>query len=410
MAKYTILDRASDQLSAVKILEWGEVVWIDDQFEAKEIRVRIPTIDKNIDNNDDLPPCYPLISPFFHFVPQIGDRVSVLLDRLYTADKIVNQEKRYYLSISISQPQNIDGDPYYYTANSNETDGWTRREKPISQIPTARGVYPRKEDVALVGRDNADVTLRDGEVLIRAGRHEQGDYLQFNRKNPSFIQLRYGLDGASKEIKTRTITKIEQIAPDYTIKVTTDTKYRLLIKVILKRNGEVVEQFTASYTTKENLVIEGKSKIREYQEKYKKWEFRAVDDDFSDIPTIYPNNTRLVKQEVAFNENGEFEEFAGSCINVVSEKINFISSKSAGNYNTTDPDKQIDEQTQLELNSTLHPTVYGDKLLEVLNLVKDFVKSHTHPYAGMATVQDEVVKKLLNYNLDSIIDKNIRIG
>lgn len=410
MGKYLIAQKSSDQTFGSKVLEWGEVVWIDDQFESREIRVRIPQFDKNIDNNDDLPPCYPLTSPFFHFVPQVGDRVAVILDRVYSSDKIVNQEKRYYLSVSISQPQNIDRDPYYYTANANESDGWTKRDKPISQIPTARGVYPRKEDVSLVGRDNADVTLRDGEVLIRAGRHEQGDYLQFNRKNPSFIQLRYGLNGDSKEKKTRTVTKIEQIPADYTIKITTDTNYRLLIKVIVRQNNSTIEQFSASYTNKENLVIEAKTKIREYQSKYVKWELRVVDDDFADLPTLYPNNTRLIKQEVAFNEDGEFTEFAGSCINVVSEKINLISPKSGGNFNTTDPEKQIDEQTQLELNSSLHPMVYGDKLIEVLNLFKDFAKSHSHPYAGMATVQDEILKKLLNYNLESIIDKNIRIG
>ena len=56
-------------------------------------------------------------------------------------------------------------------------------------------------------------------------------------------------------------------------------------------------------------------------------------------------------------------------------------------------------------------TVYGeDKLIEFMNLVKDFVKSHTHAYAGLPTVQDETTKKLLNFNLENLVDKNIRLG
>lgn len=404
------IEQASELLSGIKYIYWGEVVSIDDPFESREIKVRIPDIDKTISNNADLPPCYPALSAFFHFVPNIGERVLVFLDRIYKADKIVNQEKRYYLSVSISQPQNIENDPYYYTANSNETDGWTRRETPISQVPSARGSYPRKNEISFIGRNNADVSLRDNEVIIRAGRHEKDKYEQFNRKNPAFIQLRYGLNNAGKQVNTRTVTKLQQIPADYTIKVTVDSGYRLMIKVLDKKTNSIAEQYTSSYPNETLMVREGKEIIREYQQKYAKWELRVTDDAFQDMPVIYPNNTKIIKVQEKFNEDGEFKEFAGSCVNIVAEKINLISTKGTGNYNVTDPDSQIDEATQLEINSTAQPMVRGNALIEFGNLIKDFVKLHTHPYHGMAVVQDEIVKKIIGFNLDSLIDKNIRLG
>ena len=51
--------------------------------------------------------------------------------------------------------------------------------------------------------------------------------------------------------------------------------------------------------------------------------------------------------------------------------------------------------------------VYGDTLVEFLELVRDYVKSHVHPYHGM--VADEGIEKLsvLNYDLQTILNKNI---
>lgn len=402
-------DSTTHDKLANKMLYFGEVVSIDDVFESRTIRVRVPDFDIRAEN-EDLPPCYPLFPAFYHFVPKVGERVVVLMDRVYNADAKANQEKRYYLGVSISQPQNINFDPYYYTANSNESDGWTERDTPISEIPEARGTYLKKDEIGIVGRDNTDVILKSGEVIIRAGKHDKNNVTSFNRQNPAYIQVRYGVENASSENKTKTVTRVEKIEPTHAITTTSDSNNRLLMKVIRLSNNIVEETFSGSYDGRERLIEFARGKIREYQEQYPKWQLRVTEEELQDLPKLFKKNQRIIKQKIPVQEPNSFDQFAGSVVNMVAEKINFLSHLSAKNYNLTNPDGMVDAETQLEINSTAHPMVYGDTLVEFLNLVKLYIANHVHPYHGVPADKDETLKKILNYNLDNILDKNIRLG
>jgi len=394
---------------ADKIIYFGEVVSIDDPYESRQIRVRIPDFDIRVEN-EDLPPCFPLLPAFFHFVPKVGERVVVFMDRVYNGEKTMNQEKRYYLSVTISQPQRINNDPYYYTAASNESDGYTERETPISEIPQAKGTYAEKEHIGIIGRDNTDLLFKEGEVLIRAGKHQKEDVTEFNRKDPAFIQIRYGVDNSSNVNKTKTITKIENIEPEHAINVSTDAQNRLMVKVFRLSDNFVEETFSAGYESRESLITATKAKIKEYQEKYPRWQLRTSEPELAKEPILFPNNKRIVKEKVQVREENQFDQFAGSVMNIVAEKINLLSHKSEKNYNLTNPEKQIDEDTQLEINSTAHPLVFGDKLVEFIELVKLWVANHVHPYHGLPVAKDEITNKILNFNLDELLDMNIRIG
>ena len=403
-------DSTTKDKLADKILYFGEVVDIDDEFESRTIKVRIPDFDTRIINTVDLPPCYPLFPAFYHFVPKVGERVVVLMDRVYNADAKVNQEKRYYLGVSISQPQNINFDPFYYTAASNEADGWVQRDTPISEIPEAKGTYLEKDEVGIVGRDNTDVILKDSEVLIRAGKHEKDDVTAFNRKDPAYIQIRYAVENSSKEKKFKTITKVENIQPIHVISVVSDSYNRLLMKVFRISDNSVEETFSGSYDSRERLVEVSRNQIREYQSQFPRWQLRTTEEELQDLPKLFPNNQRIVKQKVEVEDQNSFDQFAGSVMNMVAEKINLLSHLGAKNYNLTNPDGMIDAETQLEINSTAHPMVYGDNLVEFLNLVKLYIANHIHPYHGMPVTRDEIVNKILNYNLDTMLDKNIRLA
>lgn len=394
---------------ADKVIYFGEVVDITDPFESRTIKVRIPDFDKKVENQD-LPPCYPLLPAFFHFVPKVGERVVILMDRIYHADNQANQEKRYYLSVTISQPQRIYNDPYYYTASSNEDDGWTQRETPISQIANAEGTYPKKDEISILGRDNTEMRFKDGEILLISGKHEKNKVTEFNRKDPAFIQMRYGIENSSKEKKTRTVSKVANIAPVHAINVSSDSNNRLLIKVFRLDDNSIEETFSGSYDSREGLITAAKEQIRTYQAQFPKWQLRTSEEELENLPKLFPNNKRIVKQQVEVKEQNSFDQFAGSVMNLVAEKINLLSHKSSKNYNLTNPEGQIDADTQLEINSTAHPLAYGDKLVEFLDLVKRWVASHVHPYHGLPVSKDEITKKLLNYNLDDLLDKNIRLG
>jgi len=165
-----------------RTIHYGEVIEINDPTEGGRIKVRIPDLDNKI-ANDDLSWCYPLLPKFIHLYPKIGEMVRVFIE-----DAKYPQRSRYWIGSIISQPQKIGFDGIY-TALSTTNRGVTSPDAATSTIPDAVGVYPRLTDIAIVGRVNTDIILRDNEVHLRAGKHENGNVLKLNIKNPATISL-----------------------------------------------------------------------------------------------------------------------------------------------------------------------------------------------------------------------------
>lgn len=185
---------------------YGEVMDISDETDGGRIKVRIPELDNRTANNE-LPWCYPLLPKFFHIYPQIGEMV-----RIFIEDTKFPERSRFWLGSVISQPQKIGFDSKF-TALSTTNLGLTRPEKAPSTYPDADGVYPTKDDVAIVGKVNADVILRLNEVHIRAGKHENGDVLRLNTKNPASIDMNYEpLNGNNNEYYSNTVIQADKIA------------------------------------------------------------------------------------------------------------------------------------------------------------------------------------------------------
>jgi len=161
---------------------YGEVIDISDDTDGGRIKVRIPELDNRTANND-LPWSYPFMPKFFHIYPQVGEIVRVLIE-----DNKFTERSRFWMGSIISQPQKIGFDSKF-TALSTTNLGLTRPEKAPSTYPDADGIYPTRDDVAIVGKVNTDVILRLNEVHLRAGKHENDDVLKLNTKNPASIDM-----------------------------------------------------------------------------------------------------------------------------------------------------------------------------------------------------------------------------
>ena len=185
---------------------YGEVMSISDETDGGRIQVRIPELDNKTANNE-LPWSYPLLPKFFHIYPQVGEMVRVFLE-----DTKFPERSRFWMGGIVSQQQKIGFDSKF-TALSTTNLGLTRPEKAPSTYPDANGVYPTKEDVAIVGKVNTDVILRLNEVHIRAGKHENGDVLKLNTKNPASINMVFEpLDGNEDLYYSNTIIQSDKIA------------------------------------------------------------------------------------------------------------------------------------------------------------------------------------------------------
>jgi len=52
--------------------------------------------------------------------------------------------------------------------------------------------------------------------------------------------------------------------------------------------------------------------------------------------------------------------------------------------------------------------VFGEKLVEFLELVKNYVNAHVHPYHGLPADPEASKLNILNFDLEAILNKNIK--
>jgi hypothetical protein len=173
-------DRPESNIKTNRIVYWGEVISNNDEYESGRLKIRIPDLD-NMINDSDLPYSYPFLPKFFHIIPKQGEVVRILLE-----NPDHPQRGRLWMGSIISQLQNIQYDGIY-TALSTTHLGVTKPQPSLSQYPDAEDVFPDKDDVALIGRKNNDIILKDNKNLIRVGKHLKNNPLKKNKKNPSII-------------------------------------------------------------------------------------------------------------------------------------------------------------------------------------------------------------------------------
>jgi hypothetical protein len=175
----------------------GVVVSNVDEFDNGIIKVRVQGIDDKFNvPNINLPNCYPLLNKFFHIIPKIGEVVNVLLSDIDKPNTL-----RYWIGPIISQPQFYQYESNITAKNGIET-GLTKSDVTPSQIENAKDIYPNINDIAILGRDNNDIILKDKQITLRVGKHLINDTLRLNRNNPGYINLRISDDGELSTIMT----------------------------------------------------------------------------------------------------------------------------------------------------------------------------------------------------------------
>lgn len=184
---------------------YAEVISIDDETEGGRIKVKIPDLD-NKTANTDLPWCYPLLPKFFHLYPKVGEMIRVFIE-----DTKYPERGRFWLGSIISQPQKIGFDSIY-TALSTTNMGIIAPEAAPHTCADATGVFPLKTDVAIVGRVNTDIILRNNEMHLRVGKHENDDIFKLNKKNPAQISMVFESSKESVGYSSNTIVMSDKIA------------------------------------------------------------------------------------------------------------------------------------------------------------------------------------------------------
>jgi len=115
------------------------------------------------------------------------------------------------------------------------------------------------------------------------------------------------------------------------------------------------------------------------------------------------------KNGLATKENHQ----ANSVVNIVADRINIMSNKDESvSSNLHDRETLVAEEKMDEIMDKLHQVPMGDKLVELLKIMKGAIMHHVHPWAGMEQCGDwpGYIKKLDGYDIDSILSDYVRIS
>lgn len=98
-------------------------------------------------------------------------------------------------------------------------------------------------------------------------------------------------------------------------------------------------------------------------------------------------------------------------VNIVADNINLLSHKSADMFNLVDSESLITKEEYQKILEKAHQLPYGDLLIDILKIIIKAITTHVHAYNGLAPDLNQAeLKKLLEYNLEQILSKNVRIN
>ena len=188
----------TEGINEIKTVQIGNVVSVSDAENLGRIKVRIPgqaNLGGDGDTKDaDLPWSYPMLPKYFTSQPKVGEAVFILT---FTNQRA--HSDRLYFGPIISQlnKNNLKESPILTSALNSFTFASTTPLKAIDTVSELKNVFPKANDVAIQGRYNTDILLRENEIQIRAGKfvevapNENNPYdFKFNNTTQGLIQIK----------------------------------------------------------------------------------------------------------------------------------------------------------------------------------------------------------------------------
>jgi len=218
-------------------LKEGRVISTIDENEGRRIKVRLNGLDGNIPD-EELPYCFPLLPKLVHVYPQVGEMVLIVLQQKGAA-----KSNRFYIGPIISQFNLLSKDSMDISASNMFKDRLSKPFPKPDTDPENEGTLPEQKDIAILGRSNSDIILKDHELDIRCGIKQNPDgaksqCLHFNSVDPAYIQLKYQ---KMKDNDGKELNSVINIVADRINLLSRDSKevYNLYDKLLAdKKDGD----------------------------------------------------------------------------------------------------------------------------------------------------------------------------
>ena len=107
---------------------------------------------------------------------------------------------------------------------------------------------------------------------------------------------------------------------------------------------------------------------------------------------------------------GSSDRGTNSVVNVVADKINLISHSDPNRFDLTNKDELITKDSLQTILDNAHPAAYADEIIKVLNIMRNCIITHVHPYNSLPSCNTSNIQELANYDMNKIKSNFVRIS
>lgn len=228
------------------------VVSNDDPNEQDRIIARIVNLnsqgqvaggqDKNIPD-DKLPYAVPLKTGFLRSTPLVGEMVILMVENPYDLSST-----RYWIGPIITSQLNLNFESFQQAYSVFYNTDFNLNSKLQSKLEPSLNL-PKKRDVALQGRGDSHIILRQKEVFVAAGLFEKGS-LKPNLESPCHLRMRQ-IENNNQDFKIKRYSTSEILSTSLNFysnrgKFRTDEIKKFEISDDLKELGELAQKLHPS--------------------------------------------------------------------------------------------------------------------------------------------------------------------
>ena len=397
----------------------------NDNTEQNRIRVRIVALDddgkikgKTSSNNEEnynnyagkdrgiydeqLVLCIPLLPEFFHVRPQVGEMVFVIMENPKD-----NAGVRYWIGPIVSSKLKLKYQSYEDAVKIfNKTDIISNAK--ISSSLELSSIFPEDSDVAVQGRNDADLILKSRESLLVCGKLNENT-LTVNTETPSFLRI--------KQINTTSATTQTQVTQnpthniDANIAQGSDGNFTGTIIVTDINTKFVLKDEKNSYSQKNFTTDWLNKKIKESKEKYKLWSFTTQSSELKGQPDSFKVAVAALAV-LASNNKDLLQKYSQATL--VSTNINIYSPR--GKFRGEDI-KNFEKNTDLKsfggVADSLHPAIFGDESIRLFDIIIRMLLTHIHTPEMpplQTALSDELKKYTVEGYLQNLLSNHFRIN
>ena len=122
------------------------------------------------------------------------------------------------------------------------------------------------------------------------------------------------------------------------------------------------------------------------------------------MPSDFEGKNQVVQKEVSFGQSLNVNSFAA----MVADVLLLVGRRNSEYPFLDKPNELIDIPTFAGIMENAQSMIKGENMIAFVDLMRQALLNHVHPYNGLAANRDIIINKLADFDLQSLLNPNIK--